>query len=100
MAVFGFPLMKKLVWDPADEVYDCGDSLLVRKGGEEEGVPLSNIITVGAGVYEPTPRHVDARPSWRKSLFPQPAIYMEPVPEGSGIGGLFIRNGGRPESLN
>ena len=48
MAVFGFLLMKNLVWDLADEVHDGGDFLLVRKGGEEERVPLSNIMNVNA----------------------------------------------------
>lgn len=48
MAVFGFFLMKKVVWDLADEVVDHGDSLRVRKGGEEERIPLSNIMNVSA----------------------------------------------------
>jgi len=46
MAIFGFVLMKKLVWDLVDEVYDCGDSLLVKRRGEEERILLSNIINV------------------------------------------------------
>jgi len=29
-----------------DEVYDCGDSLLVKKAGQEEMVPLSSIINI------------------------------------------------------
>jgi hypothetical protein len=48
MAVFGYVLMKKLVWNLADEVYDGGDSLLVRIRGEEEMIPLSNIMNVSA----------------------------------------------------
>src|SRR5688572_22818149 len=48
MAVFGFFLMKKLVWDLMDEVYDCGDSLLVRNRGVEERVPFSSIMNVSA----------------------------------------------------
>lgn len=48
MAIFGFFLMKKLVWDLVDEVHDCGDSLLVRKGSDEERIPLSNIMNVSA----------------------------------------------------
>ena len=48
MAVFGFVLMRKLVWDLADEVQDGGDFLLIRKGGEEERVPLNNIMNVNA----------------------------------------------------
>jgi hypothetical protein len=46
MAVFGYFLMKKLVWVLADEVFDCGDYLLVRNRGEEERIELSNIMNV------------------------------------------------------
>jgi hypothetical protein len=46
MALVGFFLMKKLVWDLMDEVYDCGDFLLVKNGSEEDQVPLSNIMNV------------------------------------------------------
>ncbi|HET8648615.1 MAG TPA: hypothetical protein VFL95_01125 [Gemmatimonadales bacterium] len=48
MAAFGYQLMKTMVWNLADEVYDCGDSLLIRKGGEQVVVPLSNIMNVSA----------------------------------------------------
>lgn len=48
MAVFGFFLMKQLVWDLADEVFDGGDYLLVRNRGVEERIPLSNIMNVSA----------------------------------------------------
>jgi hypothetical protein len=56
MAVFGFFLMKKLVWDLADEVYDCGDSLLVRNRGEEDTIALSNIMNVSASTHMNPPR--------------------------------------------
>jgi hypothetical protein len=51
MAVFGFFLMKKLVWDLADEVYDCGDSLLVKNRDVEEDIPLSNVMNVSVSMY-------------------------------------------------
>jgi hypothetical protein len=56
MAVFGFLLMKKLVWDLADEVYDGGDFLLVRNRGEEERIALSNIMNVSASSFVNPPR--------------------------------------------
>lgn len=56
MAVFGFFLMKKLVWDLADEVYDGGDFLLVRNRGEEDRIPLSNIMNVSVSTYMNPPR--------------------------------------------
>ena len=34
-------LLKRLVWDLADEVQDHGDYLVVRRGDEEEQVPLA-----------------------------------------------------------
>lgn len=53
MAVFGFVLMKKLVWDLVDEVHDAGDYLLIRKGSEEERVPLANIMNVSESNTNP-----------------------------------------------
>jgi hypothetical protein len=46
MAIFGYFVMKKLVFDLADEVFDDGDSLVVRFGSEEERIPLSQIINI------------------------------------------------------
>jgi hypothetical protein len=48
--------MKKLFWDLADEVYDCGDSLLIRNRGEEERVSLSNIMNVSISPVMNPPR--------------------------------------------
>jgi len=48
---FGFFIMKKLVWDLADEVYDCGKFLFVKNSGMEERVELSNIMNVSASTY-------------------------------------------------
>ena len=56
MAGVAFVLMKKLVWDLADEVYDCGDSLLVKSRGDEERIPLSNIMNVNASTNSNPPR--------------------------------------------
>jgi hypothetical protein len=56
MAVFGYVLMKNLIFDLVDEVYDEGDFLLVRKGREEERVALSNIMNVSASTLTNPPR--------------------------------------------
>jgi hypothetical protein len=48
MALFGYFLMKRVVWDLADEVFDGGDFLLVRNRGIEDRVPLTNIMNVSA----------------------------------------------------
>ncbi|WP_417472933.1 hypothetical protein [Luteimonas mephitis] len=46
MAVAGFVMMRVLVRDLADEVLDGGRFLVVRRGGEEERLALSNVINV------------------------------------------------------
>ena len=56
MAVIGFIVMKKLIWDLVDEVYDCGDSLLIKNRGEEDRVLLSNIMNVSASTNMNPPR--------------------------------------------
>lgn len=56
VVAFGFLVMKKRVFDLVDEVYDCGDSLLVRNRGEEERVALANIMNVNASMNMNPPR--------------------------------------------
>ena len=47
MAVFGYALFRKLLFDLVDEVWDDGDALVVKNSGTEERVPLKNIVNVG-----------------------------------------------------
>jgi hypothetical protein len=56
MGVFGYFLIKKLVGDLVDEVYDGGDFLLVKNAGREERIPLSNIMNVSASMLVNPPR--------------------------------------------
>jgi len=51
MAVFGYALFRKLVFDLVDEVWDDGDALVVNNSGVEERVPLKNIINVGFSAF-------------------------------------------------
>jgi hypothetical protein len=54
MAVIFYLLLKRLVFDLADEVTDEGDALRVRFGEEVESVPLAQIINVSySGVTNP-----------------------------------------------
>jgi hypothetical protein len=46
MAAFSYFLFKKMFFDLADEVFDAGDSLIVRFGSEQERVLLSEIINI------------------------------------------------------
>lgn len=56
MGVFGWFMMKKMVWDLADQVLDAGDFLVVRFGNEQEQVPLSNIINISYSYMMNPPR--------------------------------------------
>ncbi len=46
MAIFGFVLFRKLIWDLADEVSLLGDQLLVRKNGVEERIRLADVMNI------------------------------------------------------
>jgi hypothetical protein len=56
MGGFGWVLMRRLVFDLADEVYDEGDGLRVRFGHDEERIPLGNIVCVDSSVMTNPPR--------------------------------------------
>lgn len=56
MAVVGVLVMRKLAWDLADSVDDCGSYLLVRKGGIEERIDLANVMNVNASTFQNPPR--------------------------------------------
>lgn len=47
MAVLGYVLFRRLIFDLVDEVWDDGDALIVRNAGKEERIQLDNIINVG-----------------------------------------------------
>jgi hypothetical protein len=54
MLIFGYLLMRRLVFDLADEVYDEGDALRVRFGSQEERIALADIINISyAGLTNP-----------------------------------------------
>lgn len=46
MAAFGFFIMKVYVWNLVDEVWDEGDTLVVRNKGREVRIDLLNIINI------------------------------------------------------
>jgi hypothetical protein len=45
MAILGYQIMKRMAFNLVDEVFDLGDALLVRNGGQEEriGSPTSRM---------------------------------------------------------
>jgi hypothetical protein len=56
MVIFGYVLLKKIVFDLADEVTDGGDFLVVRFGKIQERIALANIINVSYSVMMNPPR--------------------------------------------
>ncbi len=56
MAIFGFFMMKKLLWDLADCVEDGGDFLLIKNRGEQDRVMLSNVMNVSVSQAMNPPR--------------------------------------------
>lgn len=97
MGVFGFFIMKKLVWVLADEVYDCGDCLLVRIGGVEERIALSNIVNVSSDIAFNRPRRVELRLAAplrlgvRVAFIPKPWLRWNPFARNAVIDDLIAR---------
>ncbi len=58
MGVFGYGLMRALCFDLVDEVWDCGDSLLVRNGAVEEEIPLKDFSNLSFSPLINPPRAV------------------------------------------
>jgi len=56
MIGFGYFLMQKLVFDLVDEVWDDGDALVVKNGGQEQRVALSDIKNVNYSPFVSPPR--------------------------------------------
>jgi hypothetical protein len=56
MAIFGYFIMKKLVWDLIDEVYDEDSSLLFRNGNQEVRVYLKDVKNVSYSTMTNPPR--------------------------------------------
>ena len=56
MAIFGYAIMKWIVFDLVDEVWDCGDSLVARNKGLEYRFALSEFMNVGYTGFMNPPR--------------------------------------------
>ncbi len=56
LAIFGYFIMQRFVWDLADEVLDMGDHLIVRKSGREIHVRIADIINVSVALMQNPPR--------------------------------------------
>jgi hypothetical protein len=56
MAVFAYVVMKKLVFDLVDEVWDDGDALIVRNGTMQDRIAFTDIKNVSYSVLINPPR--------------------------------------------
>jgi hypothetical protein len=56
VGAFGYFLMKRFVFDLVDEVWDEGDTLLIKNAGQEHRVRLLDIINVNDSVAINPPR--------------------------------------------
>ena len=56
LLVIGYAIMRKLIFDLADEVFDEGDALRVRFGPDEERIALTDVINVGYTQFVNPPR--------------------------------------------
>jgi hypothetical protein len=56
IAVVFFFVFRKLIFDLVDEVWDAGDALIVRNKGQEDSIPLPDIINVGYTQFVNPPR--------------------------------------------
>jgi hypothetical protein len=56
MAAIGFFVFKHLCFDLADEVYDCGEYLLVKKGNYEDKINISDIINISYNHLQNPPK--------------------------------------------
>jgi hypothetical protein len=77
MAIIGYLIMKNLVFGLADEVLDAGDALIVRNGGQEERISLSDIKNVSFSRYM-NPPHVTLSLR-RQTVFGDTIVFCAPV---------------------
>jgi hypothetical protein len=56
MIVGGYFLMRRLIFILADEVWDDGNGLVIKKSGEQERVALSDIKTISYSPFANPPR--------------------------------------------
>lgn len=55
-AIVSYLLMRRLVFDLVDEVWDAGDALIVKNGNQEDRVPLSEIVNISQSFFSSPPR--------------------------------------------
>ena len=94
MALFGAFIMKKLVWDLADEVYDCGSYLLFRTSGIEQKVLLSEVVNLSHSQFSSPKRitlHLRAPGTLGSELTFNPPMRLNPFSKSDLVSSLIHR---------
>ena len=86
MAIFGFVLMRKLVFDLVDEVWLDGDHLVIKHRGEPSRIPLREVINVNATSMT-NPRRITLMLRAASSRFGKEVTFMPNSPR-SFLGGF------------
>src|SRR5262249_32644175 len=47
----GYVILRMMVFDMVDQVFDCGDTLLIRNGGKEDRVALADTVNVSYSAF-------------------------------------------------
>jgi hypothetical protein len=77
MAILGYQIMKRIAFNLVDEVFDLGDALLVRNGGQEERIALADVKNVNYFPYMSPPQvTLSLR---RPSVFGDSIMFCAPV---------------------
>jgi hypothetical protein len=77
MVGVGYAMMKKLIFNLADEVWDDGNGLVVKKGGQEERIALGDIKNVNYSTMSSPPRVVLSLR--RPSVFGDQVAFCAPI---------------------
>jgi hypothetical protein len=77
MMGFGYFLMKKLIFDLVDEVWDDGNALVVKNDGQEQRIPLADIKNLNYTILVSPPR---VTLSLRRPVFGDKVTFSPPVP--------------------
>jgi hypothetical protein len=80
MMAFGYLIMRLLIFDMLDQVLDDGDALVLKNGGKEERIALSDIDSVSYSTFVSPPRVVLA--------LRRPTIFGDKVAFGAPLTGL------------
>ena len=94
MIVFGYFLMRRLVWNLIDEVYDEGSALLFKNSGQEIRVQLKDIKNVSFETRSNPPRvtvSIQYQTNWGDELSFSPTSSWPPFKKRSDIEDLIER---------